>query len=159
MQPGNPGGAGGGATAPEAPLSALALRATRAARDHIAIFGTDWDTPDGAGLRDYVHVDDLAEAHILAAQRLRDGGASATYNLGCEAGYSVKEIIELARQTTGHPLPAVEAPRRAGDPARLVASSGKIRAELGWKPRFDDPKAIVETAWRWHERHPRGFDD
>ncbi len=142
---------------PESHLIPLVLQVALGQRDHIAIFGTDWNTPDGTCLRDYVHVSDLAEAHILAAERLMAGGASATYNLGCEQGYSVKTIIELTREVTGHPIPAREADRRTGDTASLVASSGRIKSELGWTPQFDDPKAIIESAWRWHSGHPEGF--
>jgi len=123
----------------------------------IAIYGTDWDTPDGTCIRDYIHVTDLAEAHILAAQRLMDGGESTVYNLGCQRGYSVKEIIDIARKVTGQPIPEEEDGRRPGDPARLVASSDKIKEGLGWSPRFDDPEKIITTAWRWHRNHPSGF--
>jgi UDP-glucose 4-epimerase len=155
----DPAGAIGEDHAPETHLIPVVLQVPLGQRDHIKMFGTDWDTPDGTCLRDYIHVNDLGEAHILAAERLIDGADSAIYNLGCEAGYSVKQIIDIARQVTGHPIPAVEAPRRAGDPARLIASSARIKAELGWQPRYDDPQAIVETAWNWHKNHPRGFDD
>ena len=142
---------------PETHLIPVVLQVAQGKRDHIKIFGTDWDTPDGTCLRDYIHVNDLASAHILAAQRLLDGGQSAIYNLGCETGYSVQEIIDISRKVTGHPIPAHAAPTRAGDPARLIASATRIKAELGWKPHFDSPQAIVETAWRWHKHHPNGF--
>jgi UDP-glucose 4-epimerase len=155
----DPSGTIGEAHHPESHLIPLVLQVPLGQRDYIAVFGTDWPTPDGTCVRDYVHVNDLAEAHILAAQRLLDGGDSATYNLGCEAGYSVKTIIDLARQITGHSIPAREAPRRPGDSATLVASSARIKAELGWTPRYDDPKAIIETAWRWHQGHPLGYGD
>jgi UDP-glucose 4-epimerase len=153
----DPGGEIGEAHSPETHLIPVVLQVPLGQRDHVKIFGTDWDTPDGTCLRDYVHVNDLADAHILAAQRLLGGGDSAIYNLGCETGHSVKEIIDVARQVTGHPIPARESPRRAGDPARLVASSAKIKAELGWRPGFADLGAIVETAWNWHQNHPHGF--
>jgi len=142
---------------PETHLIPLVLQVALGQRGCLQIFGTDWDTPDGTCLRDYVHVLDLADAHIAAAERLIDGNGSAVYNLGCETGYSVREIIELARKVTGHDIPVREAPRRAGDPARLVASSEKIKKELGWKPRFDDSEKIIETAWKWHRSHPLGY--
>ncbi len=142
---------------PETHLIPLVLQVALGQREHVEIYGTDWDTPDGTCIRDYVHVGDLAEAHILADERLASGGGSAAYNLGCQSGYSVREIIDSARRVTGHPIAALEGPRRAGDPARLVASSDKIRRELGWQPRFETAEAIVESAWRWHERHPRGY--
>lgn len=126
-------------------------------RECIEIYGTDWDTPDGTCIRDYIQVTDLAEAHILASQRLMDGGESTVYNLGCQRGYSVKEIIDIARKVTGQPIPDEEAGRRPGDPARLVASSDKIKEGLGWSPRFDDPEKIIATAWKWHKAHPNGF--
>ena len=143
--------------APETHLIPIALQVALGQMAQVDIYGTDWDTADGTCIRDYIHVTDLANAHILAAQRLLDGGESVVYNLGCQTGYSVKEIIEIARRVTGHPIPVVEVERRPGDPARLVASSGKITAELGWSPRFDDPERIVTTAWKWHSVHPRGF--
>jgi len=143
---------------PETHLIPLVLQTALGQRDYMEIYGTDWDTPDGTCIRDYIHVLDLAEAHILAIQRLLDGGGSAVYNLGCQAGYSVKEIVEISRKVTGHPIPVKEVGRRPGDPARLVASSDKIKGELGWKPRFEDPEKIIVTAWNWHRHHPRGFE-
>ncbi len=104
-----------------------------------------------------VVLDNLAETHILAAQRLMDGGENAVYNLGCQNGYSVREILDIARKVTGHAVPAKESGRRSGDPAGLVASSDKIKAELGWFPRYDDPEKIIATAWKWHRAHPDGF--
>ncbi len=144
---------------PETHLIPLLLQVALGQREDIEIFGTDWDTPDGTCIRDYVHVTDLANAHVLAAERLLDGAPSAAYNLGCEAGYSVKELVEIARKVTGHSIPVREVGRRAGDPERLVASSEKIRKELGWSPRYDDPEKIVATAWEWHRRHPDGYED
>jgi UDP-glucose 4-epimerase len=155
----DPSGTIGEDHSPETHLIPIVLQVAQGQRQSIKIFGTDWDTPDGTCLRDYIHVNDLADAHILAGQRLIDGGDSAIFNLGNETGYSVKEIIDISRKVTGHPIPADEAPRRAGDPAKLVASSGKIQSELHWKPRFDSPEAIVETAWNWHKNHPNGFGD
>ena len=144
---------------PESHLVPIVLQVALGQREKVSIFGTDWDTPDGTCIRDYVHVDDLAQAHILADERLQQGAGSTVYNLGCESGYSVKEIIDIAREVTGHPIPAEPAPRRPGDPARLVASSSKIKAELGWKPRYEDPRAIIQTAWNWHRNHPDGYGD
>ncbi|MBW2526497.1 MAG: UDP-glucose 4-epimerase GalE [Deltaproteobacteria bacterium] len=155
----DPSGTIGEDHSPESHLIPIVLQVALDQRKSIKIFGTDWDTPDGTCLRDYIHVNDLADAHILAAERLIDGGRSGTFNLGNEAGYSVKEIIDISRKVTGHPIPAEAAPRRAGDPAKLVASSGRIQSELGWKPRYDSPEAIVETAWKWHQSHPTGFGD
>ena len=143
---------------PETHLIPLVLQVALGEKECIEIYGTDWDTPDGTCIRDYIHVDDLTEAHILAAQHLMDGEESIIYNLGCQTGYSVKEIIEIARKVTGHPIPVIESGRRPGDPARLVASSDKIKAELGWFARFDDPEKITATAWKWHSTHPRGFE-
>ena len=144
---------------PETHLIPLVLQVALRQREYIEIYGTDWDTPDGTCIRDYIHVMDLAEAHILAAQRLMEGGESGVYNLGCQSGYSVREIISIARKITGSPIPAVESARRPGDPARLVASSEKIKSELGWNPRYDDPERIIATAWRWHSANPRGYKD
>lgn len=142
---------------PESHLVPLLLQVALGQRDHISIFGTDWDTPDGTCIRDYVHICDLARAHMLASEHLAEGGGTRTFNLGCEEGTSVREMIEVTRQVTGHSIPAIDAPRRAGDPARLVASSARIRSELGWAPRFDSPEQIIRTAWRWHKAHPHGY--
>jgi UDP-glucose 4-epimerase len=144
---------------PETHLIPLVLQVALRQREYIEIYGTDWDTPDGTCIRDYIHVMDLAEAHISAAQRLMEGGESGVYNLGCQSGYSVREIISIARKITGSPIPAVESARRPGDPARLVASSEKIKSELGWNPRYDDPERIIATAWRWHSANPLGYRD
>jgi UDP-glucose 4-epimerase len=144
---------------PETHLIPLVLQVALGQREHIEIYGTDWDTPDGTCIRDYIHVMDLAEAHILAAQRLMEGGESGVYNLGCQSGYSVREIISIAREITRKPIPAVESDRRPGDPARLVASSEKIKSELGWNPRYDDPERIIATAWKWHSANPQGYSD
>lgn len=142
---------------PETHLIPLVLQVALGQREHISIFGDDYPTADGTCIRDYIHVGDLAEAHILALGRLRDGGDSAVYNLGNGKGYSVREIIEIAREVTGHPIPARVESRRAGDPAELVASSDRARAELGWTPTRDKLADIVSSAWNWHVRHPQGY--
>ncbi|MBI5014312.1 MAG: UDP-glucose 4-epimerase GalE [Deltaproteobacteria bacterium] len=134
---------------PETHLIPLVLEVARGARPHIAVFGTDYPTPDGTCVRDYIHVSDLAEAHVLALEHLLAGGESRSYNLGNGAGYSVRQVIEGARRLTGHPIPALEARRRWGDPATLVGSSEKIRRELGWTPQLPGLDTILETAWRW----------
>lgn len=135
---------------PESHLIPLILKVATGERENIKIFGTDYPTPDGTCVRDYVHVSDLAQAHLLALEALLSGGNSAVYNLGNNKGYSVREVIEVARKVTGHPIPVLETGRRAGDPAVLVASSGKIRQELGWQPGYEDLETIVKTAWAWH---------
>ncbi|MEL6307800.1 MAG: UDP-glucose 4-epimerase GalE [Chloroflexota bacterium] len=143
---------------PESHLIPLVLQVALGQRDEITIFGTDYDTADGTCIRDYVHVLDLAEAHILALEALKDGD-SRVYNLGSGTGYSVREVIETVRKVTGHTIPAVEGERRAGDLPVLVADSSKIREELGWSPEFDNLHTIIETAWHWHQTHPNGFED
>lgn len=140
---------------PETHLIPLVLQVALGQRDKITIFGDDYPTRDGTCVRDYVHVTDLAQAHILALRALDEG--SRTYNLGNTHGATVKEVIETCRQVTGHPIPAEVGPRRPGDPAVLIASSAKIRRELGWKPRYPDLRAIVEHAWEWHRAHPQGY--
>ncbi len=117
---------------------------------------TDYPTRDGTCVRDYIHVLDLAQAHILALRALDDG--SRTYNLGNGQGYTVREVIEMAREVTGHPIPAVAGPRRPGDLPALVASSDRIRRELGWQPRYPDLRDIVQSAWDWHRVHPKGYE-
>lgn len=141
---------------PESHLIPLVLQVALGQRESISIYGTDYDTPDGTAIRDYIHVLDLAEAHILALEALQDG-ESRVYNLGSGKGYSVKDVIETARKVTGHPIPAVEAPRRAGDLPILIADSTRIREELGWVPEFDNLHIIIESAWKWHKSHPNGF--
>ena len=143
--------------APELHLIPLVLQVALGQRDSIKMFGDDYDTPDGTCVRDYIHVLDLAQAHILALEALDDG--SQVYNLGNGQGYSVKQVIETAREITGHVIPAEVTPRRAGDPAPLVASSEKIRQELGWSPQYPELEAIVKTPWEWHRCHPLGYDD
>jgi UDP-glucose 4-epimerase len=148
----------GEAHSPETHLIPIVLQVALGQREHVTIYGDDYDTPDGTCIRDYVHVMDLAEAHILALEALKDG-PSRVYNLGSGSGYSVKEVIETVRRVTGHPIPAVIGPRRAGDLPRLVADSARIKAELGWQPEFDRLEVIIQTAWDWHRTHPHGFDD
>lgn len=142
---------------PETHLIPLVLQVSLGQRDHIVLYGTDYPTRDGTCVRDYIHVLDLAEAHILALQGLDQG--SRAYNLGNGRGYTVREVIETARQVTGHPIPAVDGPRRTGDPAALVASSEKLRQELGWQPRHADLRTILQSAWEWHRSHPGGYGD
>jgi UDP-glucose 4-epimerase len=142
---------------PELHLIPLVLQVALGQRKKIMIFGDDYPTHDGTCVRDYIHVVDLAQAHILALRALDQG--SRTYNLGNGQGFSVKEVIDVAREITGHPIPAQVTARRPGDPAVLIASSEKIRHELGWQPRFPQLRAIVESAWRWHVSHPHGYGD
>lgn len=144
---------------PESHLIPLILKVPNGQRNNISIYGTDYDTPDGTCIRDYIHVTDLAQAHILAVQYLMNGGKSDIFNLGNGVGYSVKEVIETARMVTGHPIPAVETPRRMGDPARLVASSVNAKEILGWNPKHDSLEEIIASAWKWHEGHPNGYDE
>ena len=143
--------------APETHLIPLVLKTALGQRGPIRIFGADYDTPDGTCLRDYIHVDDLAQAHFQAAERMLDGGPGGVYNLGTETGLSVREVVDLSRKVTGLEIDCQEAERRPGDPARLVGSAGKARQELGWRPVYDDPERIVASAWKWHRAHPRGY--
>lgn len=142
---------------PESHLIPLILQVPNGKRESVSIYGTDYDTPDGTCIRDYIHVTDLAQAHILAVKYLRNGNESNIFNLGNGVGYSVREVIETARKVTGHPIPAMETPKRAGDPARLVASSEKARTILGWNPEHDSLEEIIADAWNWHKNHPNGF--
>ena len=142
---------------PESHLIPLILQVPNGKRESISIYGTDYDTPDGTCIRDYIHVTDLAQAHILAVKYLKNGNESNIFNLGNGVGYSVKEVIDKARKVTGHPIPAIETPKRAGDPARLVASSEKARKILGWNPVHDSLEEIISDAWNWHKNHPDGF--
>ncbi len=137
---------------PETHLIPLVLQVATGERTSISIFGDDYPTPDGTCLRDYVHVSDLTQAHLLALEHLLSGGGNSTYNLGNSTGYSVKQIIETARQITGHPIPARTEARRAGDPAVLIADSGNIRRQLGWQPAYEDVSEIIRTAWAWHRK-------
>ena len=142
---------------PETHLIPLVLQVAAGHREHITIFGDDYDTPDGTCIRDYIHVVDLAEAHILALQALEQG--NRVYNLGNGEGFSVRQVIETARAVTGAAIPEQMGARRAGDPARLVASSDRIRDELGWAPQFPELEQIIDSAWRWHQRYPDGYPE
>ena len=144
---------------PETHLIPLILQVPLGLRDTIYIFGTDYETKDGTCVRDYIHVTDLSEAHILALERLMQGGESRIYNLGNGRGFSVREVIETARKITGREIKAVESERRPGDPAVLIASSEEAKSELGWSPEYNDLEKIIETAWKWHKTHPNGFGD
>ncbi|OXT09100.1 UDP-glucose 4-epimerase GalE [Thermoanaerobacterium thermosaccharolyticum] len=144
---------------PETHLIPLILQVPLGKRDCINVFGDDYETKDGTCIRDYIHVTDLADAHILALDKLRRDNSSATYNLGNGEGFTVNEVIDVARRVTGHPIPAKVVARRPGDPAKLVASSEKIIKELGWNPQHDTLEEIIETAWKWHKSHPNGFKD
>ena len=143
---------------PESHLIPLVLQVPNGKREFVSIYGNDYDTPDGTCIRDYIHVTDLAKAHILAVEYLMNGGESDIFNLGNGVGYSVKEVIETARKVTGHPIPAKEEARRAGDPARLVASGEKARDILDWEPEIKDLADIISSAWKWHKAHPNGYD-
>ena len=142
---------------PESHLIPLILQVPNGQREFISIFGNDYPTPDGTCIRDYIHVTDLADAHILAVDYLLKGGQSDIFNLGNGVGFSVREVIETARKVTGHPIPAKEVARRAGDPAQLIASSDKAKKVLGWNPQHDSLEEIISTAWNWHKNHPNGF--
>jgi UDP-glucose 4-epimerase len=143
---------------PESHLIPIALQVAAGRRESVEVYGSDYPTPDGTCVRDYIHVIDLARAHILALGALDQG--SRTYNLGCGgAGYSVNEVLAAARDVTGKEIRATVAARRAGDPSVLIASSEKIKGELGWKPQFQDLRVIIESAWRWVQAHPAGYDD
>lgn len=144
---------------PETHLIPLVLQVALGQRQAINIFGDDYPTRDGTCVRDYIHVSDLASAHILTLEALVTGGPSRRYNLGNGSGFTVKEVIEAARKVTGHAIPANVVERRAGDPATLIASSETIRQELGWQPRFTSIESIIETAWNWHKRHPHGYTE
>ncbi|OPZ96165.1 MAG: UDP-glucose 4-epimerase [Planctomycetes bacterium ADurb.Bin412] len=143
---------------PETHLIPLALNSAVGLIPHLEVFGADYPTPDGTCVRDYIHVSDLAVAHVLALDALAGGAASSVYNLGNGNGYSVLEVIKAAEEVVGKPINIKYGPRRQGDPAALVAGSRKIMDELGWRPRFADLKTVIETAWRWHSSHPAGFD-
>ncbi|MBT2678732.1 UDP-glucose 4-epimerase GalE [Bacillus sp. ISL-35] len=142
---------------PETHLIPIILQTALGQRSHITIFGEDYDTPDGSCIRDYIHVEDLIDAHLLALNYLRNGGLSNIFNLGSSQGFSVKEMIETARSVTGKDIPAEIGPRRAGDPSVLIASSEKARQVLGWEPTRTSIMKIIEDAWNWHSSHPDGY--
>lgn len=146
---------------PETHIIPIALQVAVGKREFVEVYGEDYPTPDGTCVRDYVHVIDLARAHILALNALeKDETGSKIYNLGCGGdGYSVNQVLETAREVTGKNIPVRLGPRRAGDPAVLIASSEKIKRELGWKPEFQDLRLIIESAWRWMQSHPNGYSD
>ncbi len=146
----------GEAHEPESHLIPLVLQVPLGKRQSVSIFGSDYPTPDGTCVRDYVHVLDLAQAHLLAVQAL-GAKTKLIFNIGSGHGFSVREVIETARRITGHAIPAIESPRRPGDPAVLVASSEKIRSELKWKPQHAELEDIIGSAWEWHRKHPRGY--
>ena len=143
---------------PETHLIPLILQVPLGKREFISIFGDDYETHDGTCIRDYIHVTDLADAHILAVHKLREGSGSNIYNLGSGNGFTVKEMIEAARKVTEHEIPAKVCERRAGDPAKLVASSEKARRELGWNPKYENVEDMISSAWNWHKNHPNGFE-
>lgn len=143
---------------PESHLIPIILQVPNGQRKSVAIYGEDYNTKDGSCVRDYIHVTDLAQAHILAVKYLENGGESNVFNLGNGVGFSVKEVIETARKVTGHPIPAVVSSRRAGDPAVLIASSTKAKEILGWTPKHDSLEEIIATSWKWHKHHPNGFE-
>jgi len=143
---------------PESHLIPLILQVAQGKREKIMIFGEDYPTEDGTCVRDYIHVTDLANAHLLALKRLKNGGQSTICNLGNGTGFSVKEVIEVARKVTGCEIKAEIAPRRAGDPAVLIASSDKAKVELGWKPKYNSLETIIQTAWEWHKNNHNGYE-
>ncbi len=146
----------GEAHQPESHLIPLTLQVPNGQREALHLFGTDYDTPDGTCIRDYIHIEDLALAHVLALDSLDTRGIMI-YNLGNGQGYSNREVIDIARDVTGHPIPVIETDRRPGDAPILVASSEKINRELGWEPRYPDLRDIVTSAWTWHRTHPHGY--
>jgi UDP-glucose 4-epimerase len=143
---------------PETHLIPLILHVALGKRSNVEIYGTDYATPDGTCVRDYIHVLDLAQAHLLALEALKHKD-QLIYNLGNGRGFTVRQVLDAARRVTAHPIPAVESPRRAGDPAILVAGSEKIQRELGWKPTFTEPDAIIRSAWEWFQSHPNGYPE
>ena len=143
---------------PESHLIPIVLQVALGQRQSISIFGEDYPTPDGTCIRDYVHVDDLADAHLRALDRLTDG-AQLKLNLGTGKGHSVREVIDACRRVTGHEIPAVIGPRRPGDPPELVADASLAKEVLGWQPKYNDIEPIVATAWKWHQAHPTGYPD
>jgi UDP-glucose 4-epimerase len=147
----------GEAHSPETHLIPLILQVPNKQREAISIFGEDYSTTDGTCVRDYIHVTDLAQAHILAVEYLMKGNESSIFNLGNGVGFTVKEVIETTRKVTGDPIKTEIVPRRAGDPAVLIASSEKAKTVLGWKPEYADLEEIIASAWNWHKNHPFGY--
>jgi len=143
---------------PETHIIPIVLQVALGQRDKVSIFGNDYPTKDGTCVRDYIHVTDLAQAHIIGLKKL-ETGVSAKYNLGNGNGFSVKEIVNIAQDVTGRKIPVEYSPRREGDPAVLIAGADKIKKELGWNPRFGDVRKVLETAWAWHKQHPKGYED
>lgn len=142
---------------PESHLLPIILQTALGQREKFTIYGEDYETPDGTCIRDYVHVVDLIDAHILALEYLQAGNSSNTFNLGSSTGFSVKQMLEAAREVTGKEIPATVVSRRAGDPSTLIAASDKAREVLGWKPQYTDVNKIIESAWNWHMKHPEGY--
>lgn len=155
----HPSGAIGEAHNPETHLVPIILQVPAGQRDAVSVFGDDYPTRDGTCVRDYIHVTDLSQAHVLALDYLLGGGESDVFNLGNGVGFTVQEVLETARAVTGHPIPARIAPRRSGDPAQLVASSEKAKEVLRWRPRYDSLNDIISTAWEWHKSHPNGYGE
>lgn len=154
----HPNGKIGEAHNPETHLIPLILQVPNGQRDVISVYGDNYDTKDGTCVRDYIHVNDLAQAHILAMEYLRNGGESDIFNLGNGVGFTVKEVVDVARKVTGHPIPARMEERRAGDPSTLIASSKKAKEILGWNPKYNNLETIIATAWNWHKSHPEGYN-
>lgn len=154
-----PSGEIGEAHSCETHLIPIILQVALKQREKIGIYGDDYSTEDGTCIRDYIHVMDLADAHLLALERLKKGGDNQIFNLGNGEGFSVKQVIEVARMITGHEIPAEVLQRRAGDPAKLVASSEKAKKILKWKPKYDKLEQIIESAWNWHKKNPNGYED
>ena len=144
---------------PETHLIPLILSVAQGKRDSLKLFGTDYPTPDGTCVRDYIHVEDLIDAHMLALEYLKRENTSNAFNLGNGTGFSNRQIIDAARRVTGHPIPVVEEGRRPGDPAVLIASSKKAMDVLGWQPKYTNVEDIIQTAWNWHSIHPDGYGD
>jgi UDP-glucose 4-epimerase len=159
----NAAGAGNGGTLgedhkPESHLIPLIIQAALAKRDSVSIYGTDYDTPDGTCVRDYIHIEDLCRAHLLALERL-DSEAELIYNLGNGKGYTVRQVIEAVKKISGKDFKVIETDRRPGDPAVLTADASKARNELGWTSQFGELETIIETAWKWHSSHPNGYTE
>lgn len=155
----DPDGTIGEAHMPETHLIPLVLQVPLNKREYIAIFGNDYPTKDGTCVRDYIHVTDLADAHILALDYLEKGNDSNVFNLGNGVGFSNNEVVECARKVVGHPIPSKMEARRPGDPSTLIASSEKAKTILGWKPQYNSLETIIDTAWKWHQAHPNGYED